>query len=108
MGYLCDFDETRVQDDYSVIGSEFCDFLATVLTFRLIKSFDRAGLLEKMTYSKVMNVLKRAKKTRLPGEDWKLVRLNPGQEEILRKLMLLPGNEVSPKRKRGRPRKTDV
>lgn len=22
----CEFDETRVQDDYSVIGSEFCDF----------------------------------------------------------------------------------
>ena len=104
----CDFDETRVQDDYSVIGSEFCDFLATVLTFRLIKSFDRAGLLEKMTYSKAMNVLRRAKKTRLPGEDWKLVRLNPGQEEMLRKLKLLPGNEASPKRKRGRPRRTDV
>lgn len=48
----CEFDETRVQDDYSVIGSEFCDFLATVLTFRLIKAFDKAGLLEKMTYGK--------------------------------------------------------
>ena len=35
----CEFDETRVQDDYSVIGSEFCDFLSTVLTFRLIKAF---------------------------------------------------------------------
>ena len=33
----CEFDETRVHDDYSVIGSEFCDFLSTVLTFRLIK-----------------------------------------------------------------------
>ena len=48
----CEFDETRVQDDCSVIGSEFCDFLATVLTFRLIKAFDKAGLLEKMTYGK--------------------------------------------------------
>ena len=101
----CEFDETRVQDDYSVIGSEFCDFLATVLTFRLIKAFDKAGLLEKMTYGKVMGVLKRAKKTRLPDEDWKLVRLNPSHEEMLRKLELLPQMEAQPKRKRGRPRK---
>ena len=101
----CEFDETRVQDDYSVIGSEFCDFLATVLTFRLIKAFDKAGLLETMTYSKVMAVLRRAKKTRLPDEDWRLVRLNPSQEEMLGKLGLLPQEETQPKRKRGRPRK---
>jgi transposase len=25
----CEFDETRVHDDYSVIGTEFCDFLAS-------------------------------------------------------------------------------
>ena len=24
----CEFDETRVQDDHSIIGSEFCDFLS--------------------------------------------------------------------------------
>ena len=104
----CEFDETPVRDDHSEIGSESSDFLATVLTFRLIKSFDRAGLLEKMTYSKVMNVLKRAKKTRHPREDRKLVRLNPGQEEMLRKLMPLPGYEASPTRRRGRPRKINV
>ena len=101
----CEFDETRVQDDYSVIGSEFCDFLATVLTFRLLKAFDRACLLEKLTYGKIMDVLRRAKKTRLPGEEWKLVRINPSQEEMLRKLGLLPQIEAQPKRKRGRPRK---
>lgn len=59
---VCQFDDTRVQDDYSVIGSEFCDFLATVLTFRLIKAFDGEKLLEKHTYKKVMATLKRAKK----------------------------------------------
>ncbi len=101
----CEFDETRVRDDCSVIGSEFCDFLASVLTFRLIKAFDKAGLLEKMTYGKVMDVLKCAKKTRLPEEEWKLVRLNPSQEEMLRKLELLPPIDALPKRKRGRPRK---
>ena len=56
-------DVTRVHNDYSVIGSEFCDFLSTLLTFRLLKSFDRAGLLNKMNYGKVMSLLKRAKKS---------------------------------------------
>ena len=96
----CEFDETRVQDDCSVIGSEFCDFHATVLTFRLIKAFDN-------TYGKAMGVLKRAKKTRLPDEEWKLVRLSPSQEELLRKLELLPQIEALPKRKRGHPRNNE-
>jgi len=104
----CEFDETRVQDDYSVIGSEFCDFLATVLTFRLINAFDRAGLLEKMTYSRIMSILRRAKKTRLPGEEWRLVKLNPSHEELLGKLGLFPKPEEPPKRKRGRPKKVLV
>ncbi|WP_165444116.1 right-handed parallel beta-helix repeat-containing protein [Lachnoclostridium sp. Marseille-P6806] len=37
----CEFDATRVQYDYAVIGSDFGDFLSTVLTFRLIKAFDK-------------------------------------------------------------------
>ena len=71
----CEFDETRVQDDYSVIGSEFCDFLSTILTFRLMKQFDRANLLEDRTYKKLMSVLERAKKVRVEGEDWQLIRI---------------------------------
>ena len=100
----CEFDETRVQDDYSVIGSEFCDFLSTVLTFRLMKRFDRAGLLLDRTYKKLMAVLERAKKARVEGEDWRLIRINPSQEEILQKLSLIPTPEKPPKKKPGRPK----
>lgn len=104
----CEFDETRVQDDYSVIGSEFCDFLATLLTFRLIKSFDKARLLEAMPYKKVMSILSRAKKVRPDGKEWRLVRMNPSQEDVLVKLDLLPKKEEpangTPKRGRGRPK----
>ena len=100
----CEFDETRVQDDYSVIGSEFCDFLSTVLTFRLMKQFDRANLLEERTYKKLMAVLERAKKVRLKGEDWQLIRINPSQEEILQELDLLPRPGTPPKKKPGRPK----
>ena len=100
----CEFDETRVQDDYSVIGSEFCDFLSTILTFRLMKRFDRANLLEETTYKKLMSVLERAKKVRIEGEDWQLIRINPSQEVILQELDLLPKPETPPKKKPGRPK----
>lgn len=108
----CEFDETRVQDDYSVIGSEFCTFLSTLLTFRLIKAFDQAELLEDRTYKKIMSVLVRAKKARISGSDWQLIRLNPSHEKILQELGLIPKPEPLPKKKAGRPKgsknKTDV
>ena len=100
----CEFDETRVQDDYSVIGSEFCDFLSTLLTFRLIKVFDQAKLLEDRTYKKIMSVLDRAKKVRSDDEEWRLIRLNPSHEKILQELDLIPKPEMPPKRKPGRPK----
>ena len=100
----CEFDETRVQDDYSVIGSEFCDFLSTLLTFRLIKAFDRANLLEERTYKKIMSILDRAKKVRTAGQDWQMIRLNPAHVEILQELGLVPKPEEPPKKKPGRPK----
>lgn len=100
----CEFDETRVQDDYSVIGSEFCDFLSTILTFRLIKAFDRAKLLNDRTYKKIMSVLTRAKKVRSDGNDWQLIKLNPSHEEILQKLGLMPNPVETTEKKAGRPK----
>ena len=104
----CEFDETRVHDDYSVIGSEFCDFLSTVLTFRLIKRFDEAKALEKSTYKKIMSILARAKKVNLDGGNWMLIKLNPSHEELLENLGILPRQVEQPKKQRGRPRKTNV
>lgn len=100
----CEFDETRVQDDYSVIGSEFCDFLSTLLTFRLIKAFDKAKLLEEYTYKKLLAVLVRAKKARINGGDWQLIQMNPSHMKILQALELIPKPEETEKRKRGRPK----
>ena len=100
----CEFDETRVQDDYSVIGSEFCDFLSTLLTFRLIKVFDDARLLDDRTYKKIMSVLDRAKKVRSTGGEWQLIRLNPSHEKILQTLDLIPKPKEAPKKKPGRPK----
>lgn len=103
----CRFDETRVQDDYSVIASEFCDFLSTILTFRLINKFDQVSLLEKMTYKRVMQILRRAKMVKHSDGDWQLIKTAPSQLDVLQKLGLID-TSPSPKRKPGRPPKNCV
>ena len=82
----CEFDDTRVHSDYSVIGSEFCDFLATVLTWRLIKAFTAARLLDGLTYKRIMKNLKRAKMAKVDDGQWQLVRVNPSVEKMLASL----------------------
>ena len=118
--HACFFDETRVHSDYSVIGTEFCDFLAVLLTYRLLKKFDSIGILKLMTYKKVMAILRRAKKVKLPGEkSWSLIKMLVKQQQILQALGLTPkpsslgATKTTPtvsappimKRARGRPRK---
>ena len=93
----CEFDDTRVHDDYSVIGSEFCDFLSTILTFRLIKAFDKANLLFNHTYGKLMSILNRAKKVRIDDGEWHLIRINPSYLKILEALELIPKQETKKK-----------
>jgi hypothetical protein len=96
-----------VHDDYSVIGSEFCDLLSTLLTFRLINAFDNVKLLEHMTYKMIMSSLKRAKKAKVPGGDWQLIKINTSLVDILQKLSILEAPVPIP-RKRGRPKKSTV
>ena len=104
----CEFDETRVHNDYSVYGSEFCDFLSTVLTFRLIKEFDKAQLMKKFTYSRIIDLLTRAKRVRVDGGDWELINISPSLKEMLQNLNLLPKGEDYPKRSPGRPKKLNI
>lgn len=100
----CELNDTRVHDDYSVIGSEFCNFLATILTWRLIKSFDKEKLLDGMTYKRLISILVGAKKVYIEKEGWKHAKINPSQVEVLQKLGLIPKPEEPPKRKPGRPK----
>jgi len=100
-----EFDETRVHDDYGVIGSEFCDFLSSVLTFRMIRAFDDAKLLEEMPYKRIMKILARAKMFNDPSYGWRLIRINPSCGEILKRLDIHPTEKLQPKKKRGRPPK---
>ena len=104
----CEFDETRVHYDYSVYGSEFCDFLSSILTFRMIKEFDKAGLMKKMTYSRIINLLIRAKKVRFDNGDWRLIKVSPSLENMLQSLELLPRSSTPTHRNVGRPKKFNV
>ena len=104
----CEFDETRVHNDYSVIASEFCDFLATVMTYRLINKFTETKLLEKKNYGKIMSILRRAKKVKADNGGWRLIKMNPSQVKILESLKLLEAIEEPVHRPVGRPPKPQV
>mgnify|MGYP004447602403 FL=1 len=121
-------DHTDVQGDFSVIGSEFVNFLATVATCRIVRKATQAGLLSKMTYAELMDDLSSAwRKTDAPTEpsadDGYWVHTLLGVHEELEALGLskpIPKPEPKkrgrkpkpkdpadqkPKRPRGRPRK---
>lgn len=121
-------DHTDVQGDFSVIGSEFINFLSTVATCRIIRKASQAGLLDKMSYAELMDDLSSAwRKTNAPSEptsdDGYWVHTLLGVYEELEALGLSkpvpkpepkkrgrkpkPKDQVEPKpkRPRGRPRK---
>ena len=100
---ILEFDETREHDDYTVIASEFVNFLSTLISFRLIRRFDSVERLDGWTYGRTMNLLDRAKKIRMDGE-WRLRRLSEKEAEILADLGLLQ-RPVPIKKPRGRPKK---
>ncbi len=50
-------DKTNVQGDFSLMGSEFINFISTVITCRLIGKAREAGLLNKMSYKDLMDDL---------------------------------------------------
>ena len=53
-------DKTNVQGDFSVIGSEFVNFITTVMTCRIIRKATRVGLLNKISYGDLMDDLSSA------------------------------------------------
>ena len=123
------FTDTRVQTDFSIWGSEFINFLSTVITSRMIKKANECSVLAKMTYGQMMEDLGQTwRKTNATGKpktgDQYWVSCILSGMEILEKLGLSDPIEqpalkvskpkgrpkvkpefVGPKRPRGRPRK---
>ena len=103
-------DKTNVQGDFSLLGSEFINFISTVATCRLLRKARKAGILEDMTYGELMEDLSSA---------WRMIDapMNPVSDDgkwvhtlpsVLREMEALgisaPPHNEKPK-KRGRPRK---
>ncbi len=55
---LLDLDETREQGDFVVIGSEFVNFIATLITTRLLRKIEDSGLFNGFTYTDVLDDLR--------------------------------------------------
>lgn len=123
-------DQTRVQSDFSVSGSEFVNFIATLITCRLIAKAEDAGLLDEQSFGDLKDDLSQAwRKTGSSAEpasdDGQWVHTIKQALESLEALGLskpVPKPEpkkkgrhskkigpkpefVGPKRPRGRPRK---
>ena len=121
-------DHTGEQGDFSVIGSEFVNFISTVATCRIIKKAEQAGLLKQMSYGDLMDDLSSAwRRTDAPkdpstDDGYWVHTLNTVFEELealgLSKPVPKPEPkkrgrkpkpkdqaEPKPKRPRGRPRK---
>ena len=101
--------KTRVKNDSSLIGSEFVNFIATLITARIIKKMEDSEILKKMTYGELMDDL---------TETWRKVDssidassddgcwLNVS-EGVFSELVTLGLSKPTPKpvdKKRGRPR----
>lgn len=53
-------DKTDVQGDFLLIGSEFINFISTVLTCRMLHKVRENGLLEKVSYGELLDDLSTA------------------------------------------------
>ncbi len=103
-------DRTNVQGDFSVIGSEFINFIATVITCRLLRRARESGLMDYMSYGDLMEDLGTAwRRTDAPetaatDDGYWVHTLNTVFEELEALGLSKPVPKPEPK-KRGRPRK---
>ena len=106
-------DQTNVQGDFSVMGSEFVNFIATVMTCRMLRKATAAGLLETRSYGDLLDDLSEVWRDADAPEH---AATNDGHwihtlEYEFTELEALGLSEPIPKpapKKRGRPRKNPV
>ncbi len=102
----CEYCAAGEGSGFSVRGTEFCDFLAAQLSFRLLKTFDQAKLLQRRSMGEIMTILAKAQQVSLDGVNWQMIEMNPGGRQVLLTLDLVPKPEQAPKQHRpARPRK---
>lgn len=100
-----DLDDTRVHSDYSDIGSDFIDFLSTLMGSRMLNLFRDTKATEDWTFKTCMDFVERAKKVRVDdSEEWEFARLPLKDAQLLQELGIMDRVIVPVEiRKRGRP-----
>ena len=106
-------DKTNVQGDFSLIGSEFINFISTVMTCRMIRKATKVGLLSKMSYGELMDDLSSAWRfvdapKEAKSDDGYWVHTLKGVFEELEILGLSKAVEKPAPKKRGRPKKNNL
>ena len=105
---------TNVQSDFSIQGSEFINFIASIMTVRITRKMEAARLLDNDSYGDIMRDLERVRRSvqapddKLPRRDDHYWDQNPikGTLTVMEKLGLCePREPVSPPKRRGRPKK---
>lgn len=106
-------DHTDVQGDFSVIGSEFVNFLSTVMTCRIIRKAEKAGLLDDMSYAELMDDLSAAwRRADAPGEpvshdDYWVHTLEVYYDEMEKLGICKPLPKPEPKKRGRKPKPKD-
>lgn len=101
--HIEEFDDTRIHNDFSVMGEKLVNFVSTIITSRFMNLFLDKGLLEKQTFGEVMDTLRRSLKFQTEDGEWVFRAQTDKEKEILRTLDLM--QRLPPKRGLGRPRK---
>lgn len=103
---VLEMDDTREHSEYTLMASNFVDYLAALMTSRMLAFFRRNRLLEKSTYGDVMARIGRFMMTDVDGSgEWKVSRAALTDAEFMERIGLLrrPIVPTTPK-KRGRPK----
>lgn len=80
-----DLDQTREQNNSSVIGSEFINFISTLITMRLVNQFEKVEELDDESFSDIIDDLNSVQKIKINNQ-WEFAKMNPRIEDILDKL----------------------
>ena len=98
-------DDTRIHGDYSIIASEFINFLSTVMTGRIFRRFEQTDLLKERTYGEAMEILRSAKKQKDADGRWNTIRVVEKNAEVLERVGLVEV-PITVKNPVGRPKKS--
>lgn len=105
-----DLKQSRVHNDFSILGSEFVNLIATILSCRIVAKMEESGLLDTMTYGEIMDDLSTVwRKTDAPlnpmsNDEYWVHAFKYCMEEMEALHLSQPAESPHP-RKRGRPKK---